>query len=85
MTRNVWLVVGAVAAGLGVIAGYAPILVAFFGDAGFRAAFIQSVLGTIEWQLPLPIPFPWTVERGGSSAFAYGHALTLGRSASPLR
>lgn len=46
----------------GVIVGYLPVILLFLGNVEFRKVFIDSVLLTSQWQLPLPIPFPWRVD-----------------------
>ncbi|PWU26263.1 hypothetical protein DK254_27110 [Pseudomonas sp. RW407] len=47
--------------GAGVIIGYSPLLFLILLNADFRGAFVDSVLFTANWQLPLPIPFLWRV------------------------
>ena len=44
---------------LGTVVGYSPMLFMLGGVRGFAPAFYQSVLLTPNWQLNLPIPFPW--------------------------
>ncbi|WP_175944747.1 hypothetical protein [Caballeronia sp. BCC1704] len=46
----------------GVVLGYLPLLLAILAVPGFRDAFMTSVLFTKDWQLALPIPFPWRLE-----------------------
>ena len=54
----------------GVTLGYAPMLAWFAIDPRFRAAMIASILFTPQWQLPLPIPFPWRVAQTVDSTAA---------------
>lgn len=56
-----------VAYGSGVLLGYLPMILWFLCDSRFRHAMIESILFTPNWQLPLPIPFPWTVKQSLSS------------------
>ncbi|MFS2123606.1 hypothetical protein [Pseudomonas sp. Pseusp97] len=46
----------------GVIVGYLPMILLFLGNVEFRKVFVDSVLLTSQWQLPLPIPFPWRLD-----------------------
>jgi hypothetical protein len=45
-------------------------LVWFVIDPRFRSAMVASILFTQQWQLPLPIPFPWRVAQAVDSAAA---------------
>jgi hypothetical protein len=45
----------------GMAVGYTPMIVWFVLDGRFRETMVQSVLFTPQWQLSLPIPFPWRV------------------------
>ncbi|HTA65747.1 MAG TPA: hypothetical protein VK753_09590 [Xanthomonadaceae bacterium] len=54
----------------GTALGYAPMLAWFAIDPRFRAAMIASILFTPQWQLPLPIPFPWRVAQTVDSTAA---------------
>jgi hypothetical protein len=47
----------------GVLAGYLPMLLWFVRDRVFANAMIASVRFTSDWQIPLPIPFPWRVRQ----------------------
>ncbi len=63
--RAVWQ--GGLAFCSGVIVGYLPMLVWFVRDRAFAEAMIASVRFTSDWQIPLPIPFPWRVRQTLSS------------------
>lgn len=47
---------------LGVVIGYLPMIALFFLHPGFLTDFWRSVLLTGQWQLSLPIPFPWSIQ-----------------------
>lgn len=47
----------------GVVIGYLPMILWFVIDSNFRRAMIESVLFTMKWKMPLPIPFPWRVKQ----------------------
>lgn len=51
----------------GIVVGYLPMLVLVATQPGFMDAFVRSVLFLPNWQLPLPIPFPWRVTVAGLS------------------
>ncbi|MFK3798188.1 hypothetical protein [Pseudomonas sp. NPDC088444] len=56
--------------GLGVVAGYSPLLVMVCFIPGFFRAFWESILFLFDQQatnLPLPIPWPWTVNFSGTT------------------
>jgi len=52
---------------LGVAVGYAPIILWLALDQRFLTAFVESIRFTPQWQLPLPIPFPWRVPQNWTS------------------
>jgi hypothetical protein len=56
--------------GAGAAIGFAPILYLLASDARFRLAFIASVREVANWQLPLPIPFPWRSHGSLDNLFA---------------
>lgn len=63
---------------LGVVTGYTPIIAMYLLDADFRVAFWQSVLSASNWQLPLPIPFIWTLDAPPFFDFAYLMQISIG-------
>jgi hypothetical protein len=63
--------------GAGVVTGYAPLLLMLVLTPGFRDAFITSVLFTKEWQLALPIPFPWRLHLESTSIVDALQALSI--------
>jgi hypothetical protein len=73
----VWPALGAFA--LGVAAGYAPMLAMIAFVPGFGASFVESVAFYARQKslnAPLPVPWPWTVDYSGMSAFAaLSHAM----------
>ncbi len=53
--------------GLGVVAGFMPIVLMALSIPGFANAFIESIRFLIEFKgtnLPLPVPWPWSVDFG---------------------
>ncbi len=68
-----------VAWALGIVAGYAPMLIMIVAVPGFAGAFADSVafyLRQPALNAPLPVPWPWTIDFG-ASANAWS-ALALG-------
>ncbi|MFT5698323.1 MAG: hypothetical protein ACI8ZB_001178 [Desulforhopalus sp.] len=63
---------------LGVGLGYLPVISLFIFDSGFREAFWQSILFTGNWQLPLPIPFFWTIDYSAPLTYKFIHSLAIG-------
>jgi hypothetical protein len=62
----------------GVLFGYSPIILSFIFDSMFRQAFLNSVLSTLDWQLPLPVPFFWKVDYSSGLNFDTFQALAIG-------
>jgi hypothetical protein len=62
----------------GIAFGYIPVIYFFVIDQHFRAEFIKSVLSTLDWQLPLPIPFFWRGDYSSGLGFEAFHTLTIG-------
>jgi hypothetical protein len=50
---------------LGTSIGYLPVMLLCLVEPGFATAFWESILLTSQWQLKLPIPFPWRVNTEG--------------------
>lgn len=66
------------ACGIGTFAGYAPMLVLSATDPAFRSAYIDSIVLAPQWQLKLPIPWPWTQDWSGEASEYQRHLRALG-------
>ena len=64
--------------GVGVVIGYSPIwLLCLFSDSFFQS-FWTSLLQTAGWQLPLQIPFLWTIDFASIAPSWRWHAAAVG-------
>lgn len=62
----------------GVVAGYSPMLTMIAFQPGFLEALIHSLLGTSNWQLPLPIPFIWVADLSGKFSVDLIQTIAIG-------
>jgi hypothetical protein len=62
----------------GVFVGYSPMLIMLALQPGFFAAFLDSLLATSTWQLPIPIPFIWRADLSGVVTASLIQAVALG-------
>lgn len=58
---------------LGTAIGYLPVLALCVVEPGFGPAFWESILLTSQWQLKLPVAFPWRVSTEGLPALRALH------------
>ncbi|KDR37484.1 hypothetical protein [Caballeronia grimmiae] len=61
----------------GIVIGYSPLLIMIVAVPGFRDAFVDSVIFTKQWQLSLPIPFPWRLQLGQDSVLDALQAISI--------
>ncbi len=72
---------GLVLWGAGVAIGFLPVILMLLLIPGFAVAFWDSIRFLFEWgatNLPLPVPWPWTVNFSSIPTSAAIHALLLG-------
>lgn len=58
---------------LGTTIGYLPVVALCVLEPGFGPAFWESVLTTSQWQLKLPVPFPWRISTEGLPPMRAAH------------
>lgn len=58
---------------LGTAIGYLPVLALCVVEPGFGPAFWESILLTSQWQLKLPVAFPWRVSTEGLPTLRAAH------------
>lgn len=58
---------------LGTTIGYLPVVALCVLEPGFGPAFWESILTTSQWQLKLPVPFPWRISTEGLPPLRAAH------------
>ena len=65
----------------GIVVGYSPMFILVLLHPGFLSSFFSSVLAIVKrgtTNVPLPIPWPWTVDLAGQYWLQAAHQLLLG-------